>query len=181
MVAPVYASIRLTIPVRSKFRGGEQHIYAPGLSTPASFARPDPTLTRAIVRAHAWLKLLLDGSVASLEELARHVGRERIYVRRVLRLAFLSPALTSDILDGRQSAGLLLMNSTKPIARFDGEPRCMGEFLPTRTSAFAWPVRRIISDQRRRAVDGSVHVLSPAAQPARDFCLLHRSCQSKCT
>jgi len=60
------------------------------------------------VRAHAWLKLLLDGSVASLEELARRVGHERIYVRRVLRLAFVSPALTSDILDGRQSAGLLL-------------------------------------------------------------------------
>ena len=30
------------------------------------------------------------------------------HVRRVLRLAFLSPTPTSDILDGRQSAGLLL-------------------------------------------------------------------------
>ena len=98
----------LTIPIRAKFRGGEHHIVAPGSGEQRSFPKPDATMVRAIVRAHTWLKLLLDGTVASMEELARHVRHERIYVRRILRLAFLSPAITSDILEGRQPDHLSL-------------------------------------------------------------------------
>lgn len=61
-------------------------------------------MVRAIVRAHAWLR----GTVASMEDLALHVRRERIYVRRILRLAFLSPTITSDIIEGRQPEYLSL-------------------------------------------------------------------------
>jgi hypothetical protein len=46
--------------------------------------------------------MLLDGSAASVEALAKTVRQDRGYVRRVLRLAFLSPALTSAILEGGQ-------------------------------------------------------------------------------
>jgi site-specific DNA recombinase len=100
----------LSIPIRAKFHGGQHHIIAPGYGEVKSFAKPDATLVRAIVRAHAWLKLLQDGTVSSMEELARHVQHERIYVRRILRLAFLSPALTSDIIEGRQPECLSLTN-----------------------------------------------------------------------
>jgi len=92
----------LTIPIRAKFRGGQHHIIAPSSGEVRSFPKPDLTLMRAIVRAHTWLKLLLDGHVLSMEELARHVKHERIYVRRILRLAFLNPDFTSAVLDGRQ-------------------------------------------------------------------------------
>jgi|CXWL01.1.fsa_nt_gi DNA invertase Pin-like site-specific DNA recombinase len=92
----------LTIPIRAKFRGGQHHISAPGIGAVNSFAQPDRTLVKAIVLAHAWLALLLEGRVRSVEDLARHVRRDRPYVRRVLRLAFLSPSTTSVILDGRQ-------------------------------------------------------------------------------
>ena len=51
----------LTIPIRAKFRGGQHHIIAPGSGELRSFPKPDATMVRAIVRAHAWLKLLLDG------------------------------------------------------------------------------------------------------------------------
>lgn len=92
----------LTIPIRAKFRGGKHHITAPGLGTVTTFARPDRALVKAIVHAHAWLALLIDGRVKSVEDLARHVGRDRPYVRRVLRLASLFPSITSLILDGKQ-------------------------------------------------------------------------------
>ena len=98
----------LSIPIRAKFRGGQHHIIAPGFGELKSFPKPDATLVRAIVRAHAWLKLLLEGTVASMDGLARHVRHERIYVRRILRLAFLSPTITSDIIEGRQPEYLSL-------------------------------------------------------------------------
>ncbi|NOT40321.1 MAG: recombinase family protein [Alphaproteobacteria bacterium] len=98
----------LSIPIRAKFRGGQHHIIAPGFGEMKSFPKPDATMVRAIVRAHAWLKLLLDGTVASMEDLALHVRHERVYVRRILRLAFLSPTITSDIIEGRQPEYLSL-------------------------------------------------------------------------
>jgi len=98
----------LTIPVRAKFRGGQHHVFAPGWGEVKSFPKPDATMVRAIARAHTWLKLLLDGTVASMEELAVYVRHERIYVGRILRLAFLSPTITSDIIEARQPEYLSL-------------------------------------------------------------------------
>jgi hypothetical protein len=98
----------LTIPIRARYRGGQHHIISPGYGELKSFPKPDATTVRAIVRAHAWLKLLLDDTVASMEDLALHVRHERIYVRRILRLAFLSPAITSDIIEGHQPEYLSL-------------------------------------------------------------------------
>ncbi len=92
----------LTIPIRAKFRGGQLHITAPGIGVVNSFAQPNRALVKAIVHAHAWLALLIDGGAKSVEDLARYVRRDRPYVRRVLRLAFLSPSITSLVLDGKQ-------------------------------------------------------------------------------
>ena len=99
----------LTISIRAKFRGGQHHIIALDGSLDAQqFPSPDGALVKAIVRAHGWLKLILDGSVASIEDLARTVRQDRGYVRRVMRLAFLSPAITAAILEGRQPAHVSL-------------------------------------------------------------------------
>lgn len=70
-------------------------------------------LVKAIVRAHAWLKLILDGSVRSIGELARIVRQDCGYVRRILRLAFLSPAISSAILEGRQPEHVSLTDLTE--------------------------------------------------------------------
>lgn len=50
-----------------------------------------------------WLALLIYGSVNSIEGFARRVPRDRPYVRRVLRLAILSPSIALVMLDGKQS------------------------------------------------------------------------------
>lgn len=95
--------IVVTVLIRAKFRGGQHHIVSVNGTLDATrFARPDRAMVKALVRAHAWLKLILDGSVGSIDELARTVGQDPGYTRRVLRLAFLSPDLTASVLDGRQ-------------------------------------------------------------------------------
>ena len=63
---------------------------------------------RAPVRAEAWKRRLLSGTVTRLEELAREEGVTASYVTRVMRVAFLAPDLKRAILDGVQPAGLTL-------------------------------------------------------------------------
>jgi len=63
---------------------------------------PDPKLVKAIVRAHAWLADLTNGHFSSVEELAATAKLHPKVIRQALRLAFLSPKITSGILAGDQ-------------------------------------------------------------------------------
>lgn len=93
----------LSIPIRATFRGGRRHIISPeGRNTSARSPRADRALAKAIARAHSWLGMLLDGRARSIGELAKIVSQDRGYVSRVLRMAFLSPTITTAILEGRQ-------------------------------------------------------------------------------
>src|SRR5258705_13245603 len=65
-------------------------------------------LIQSIVRAHAWVRCLQDGAYESIERLAEANRLHPKVVRQALRLAFLSPDVTSSILEGRQPAGLSL-------------------------------------------------------------------------
>ena len=69
---------------------------------------PDPELVQAIVRAHAWLKLLCAGKFHSIDALAMEVKLHPKVIRNRIRLAFLAPTITSAILSGRQPAALSL-------------------------------------------------------------------------
>jgi site-specific DNA recombinase len=70
-------------------------------------------LIQSIVRAHAWLQCLQDGAHQSIEQLAEANRLHPKVVRQALRLAFLSPELTSAILEGRQPAALSLAQIPK--------------------------------------------------------------------
>ena len=65
-------------------------------------------LILAIVRAHAWLQQLVGGTHVSVEELANANSIHPKVVRQSLRFAYLSPGITSAILEGRQSPTLTL-------------------------------------------------------------------------
>jgi site-specific DNA recombinase len=75
-------------------------------NTPAGVR--NETLIRAIVRAHAWLQQFAGGTHASVEELANANSIHPKVVRHSLRFAYLSPEITSAILEGRQSPMLTL-------------------------------------------------------------------------
>jgi site-specific DNA recombinase len=66
------------------------------------------SLIQSIVRAHAWVDCLRDGTYESIEQLAEANRLHPKVVRHALRLAFLSPEVTSAILEGKQPDGLTL-------------------------------------------------------------------------
>jgi site-specific DNA recombinase len=71
------------------------------------------SLIQSVVRAHAWIHLLQDGTYGSVEELADANSVHPKVVRQNLRLAYLSPEVTSAILDGSQPASLSLARIPK--------------------------------------------------------------------
>jgi hypothetical protein len=52
--------------------------------------------------AHRWLDDLVEGSAASLRELAQRYNRDKGEVSRTLPLAFLAPDIAEAILQGHQ-------------------------------------------------------------------------------
>ena len=111
-------TVVVTLPVRAKFRGGSAALREPAGSLQAA-PRPDMALIKAVARAHHWRKMLEDGEVASIGELARRIRQDRGHVGLTLNLAFLSPALTRAILRGEQPPGLRLshlLNADIPLS-----------------------------------------------------------------
>jgi site-specific DNA recombinase len=70
-------------------------------------------LIQSIVRAHAWMQSLRGGMHESVERLAEANRLHPKVVRQALRLAFLSPDITSEVLEGRQPAELSLARIPK--------------------------------------------------------------------
>jgi len=68
--------------------------------------KSDQRLLEAVVRAKAWLADLSSGRFSSIEELATGRQVHPKIVRKALRLAFLSPCITTAVLTGDQSANL---------------------------------------------------------------------------
>ena len=71
------------------------------------------SLIQSIVRAHAWLHCLQIGTYESVEALAESNHLHPKVVRQALRLAFLSPDVTSAILEGSQPEGVSLSRIPK--------------------------------------------------------------------
>jgi site-specific DNA recombinase len=71
------------------------------------------SLIQSIVRAHAWVDCLRDGAHESVEQLAEKNRLHPKVVRQALRLAFLSPDVTSAILERGQPTGLSLARIPK--------------------------------------------------------------------
>lgn len=81
--------------------------------------RPDAAVVKAISRAYEWLGRFERGEVASFHELARLEGFTPGYVRSVMQLAFLAPALVESFLDGRRRlrGGVVeLLNDSLPLS-----------------------------------------------------------------
>jgi site-specific DNA recombinase len=70
-------------------------------------------LIQSIVRAHVWIRHLQDGTYDSIEALAEANLLHPKVVRQALRLAFLSPDVTSAVLEGSQPAMLSLARVPK--------------------------------------------------------------------
>lgn len=78
-------------------------------------------LAKAVARAFAWTEALESGRYADITALATALGVDSAYIRRILDLANLSPALVEAILRGEEPDGLSLARLRK------GFPEAWGE------------------------------------------------------
>lgn len=109
--------ISVRIPMTFVRRGGRKAIVAPdgGDAWAPARPRPDEALTRAVVRAHRWKRLLEQEKYRSAGELAEAERVTRSFLTRLLRLTLLAPHIVEAILDGRQPKAMQLEDLTKPM------------------------------------------------------------------
>lgn len=88
------------VPLRMRRRGVEMRIIVGGLKAQLP-PRVDPALLKAIARARWWFEDVASGRARSLVEIARRDALPKRYVTRLVRLAFLSPAIAEAIAEGR--------------------------------------------------------------------------------
>jgi site-specific DNA recombinase len=97
--AATHLSLTRQIPLRVRRRGNEMRLIigSSGLSP-----RIDLMILKATARAHRWFDDLVSGRSVSMTEVGRREGIGKRYVSRMIRLAFLAPAIVEKIAEGRQ-------------------------------------------------------------------------------
>jgi hypothetical protein len=95
-----HLSLTRQIPLRVRRRGIEMRLVIGGGS--GSAPRIDSTILKATARARRWFDDLVSGRAASMVEIGKREGVGKRYVSRMIRLAFLAPAIVERIAEGRQ-------------------------------------------------------------------------------
>jgi DNA invertase Pin-like site-specific DNA recombinase len=103
---PGRANLRMTrlVPMQLRRRGVETRLVIPGEAVTAS--RTDAALLRALARGHQWFGDLASGRAVSTKQIADREGLSDSYVRHVVPLGLLAPAIVESICAGRQSVSL---------------------------------------------------------------------------
>jgi DNA invertase Pin-like site-specific DNA recombinase len=97
-------SLTRHIPLRVRRCGIEMRLVIGGGSGAAP--RIDSTILKATARARRWFDDLVSGRAASMVEIGKREGVGKRYVSRMIRLAFLAPAIVERIAEGRQPPDL---------------------------------------------------------------------------
>jgi len=84
---------------------------------------PDARLIGAIAKAHHWWNRLLEEPKLTITDLARSEGVTSSYMTRVIRLAFLDPAIVTRIVEGKAPADI----DTKRLTQTDAIPIAWSE------------------------------------------------------
>ena len=140
---PCRAELTLTVDARLKRCGGETKLIVPARAADSISPRPNPTLIKALARAHSWVASLLSGQASSFRAIAQAERLTERYVARIIPLAFLAPDITEAILEGSQPQNLTLAK--------------LCQRLP-----LAWPEQR-----RTLGFDAALehHYVAPIARP----------------
>ena len=111
------ASITVRVPLAIQRRPGRKTVVTPVWdgSEATLPTRVDPTLVKALARAHRWQRMLEDGRYASISEMAAAERIERGYLGTLLRLTLLAPDIVEAILDGRRALDLGLAGLLEPL------------------------------------------------------------------
>jgi hypothetical protein len=106
-------TVTVRVPLAIRKRGGRKVVVSPdGTVLPTAprqvTTNTDPSLLKALGRAFRWKRLLDEGTVASVSDIARVEKIDRGYAGSVLRLTLLAPEIVQRILDGSAPADLML-------------------------------------------------------------------------
>lgn len=104
-------NLTLSAPVRLQRSGMAMRLVQPGGAGISS--SPSQSLIRMVVKARRWWRLLKEGEF-NIAALARREGVTRSYMTRIVRLAFLAPAVIDAILAGAAKAGVDAEKMTTP-------------------------------------------------------------------
>ena len=107
------ATIRHLISAQIKRRGVEMRLVLDSVQKGHNGPSPDPSLIKAVVRAHRWLDDIMKGRAQSLRDIAKTEGVTDRYVGHLLPLAFLAPDIVAAILTGTQPVDLTTETLTK--------------------------------------------------------------------
>ena len=91
------------VPLRMNRRGVAMRLVIGGS---VSTGTADPTLLKAVARGRKWFNELASGRAKFTQEIAAREGVNGRFVRRLIPLAFLSPAIVKAIAEGRHPANL---------------------------------------------------------------------------
>jgi len=123
------ANLRIShlVPLQMKRRGVEMRLVLPG---EIQASRTDPALLRALARGYQWFGELTAGTAVSTNQIAAREGVSDSYVRHLVPLALLAPAIVESICAGRQgvclSAERLKKQAGVPI-EWDAQQRLLAD------------------------------------------------------
>ncbi len=95
MSAPT--TMRVFIPLSIRKRNGRPKIVPPA-DMVADTGRVDPHVLKAVAKAWSWRRKLENGEAATIQDIAEAEGISDRYVGRMLRLAYLAPAVLDKLL-----------------------------------------------------------------------------------
>ena len=112
-------TVTVRVPLAIRKRGGRKVVVSPDGSVLPTAPRQlatnaDPALLKALGRAFRWKRLLEDGTVASVSDIARVEKIDRGYAGSVLRLTLLAPEIVEAILEGRAGQAATLPRLIEP-------------------------------------------------------------------
>jgi hypothetical protein len=100
------STIRVMIPLKVKRRNGRPRIVPPDNIDAAEYQAQEPHLLRALARAWGWRRMLERGEVTTIQDIAVAVKVSDRFISRMLRLAYLSPAVLDQLLIHRCPSAL---------------------------------------------------------------------------
>jgi len=103
-------SVVLNVPITLRQRSGRRVVAFDGSGCESSErTRIGATpLQLALARGHSWLRMLEEGEVSSLREIAKRDGADHSYVAKHLNLTLLAPDVVAAILDDALPDGVRL-------------------------------------------------------------------------
>lgn len=129
LVKHLDGGVTVAIPIKVKRYSGRREVVLPHGVTTTTFPEPQgPTILQAaLARGHIWQRMLEDGRVKSIGQIARKEGVDDRYVARFLNLTTLAPEIVAAILDETLPEDVTLADlSLNPAVVWDEQRSAMG-------------------------------------------------------